>query len=150
MRAHRTHRAYGRALAASALLLALAGCGGSRSGPGLDPDAPRGLLITSEELEATGASTVWEALRIKVRFAVFTTDSQGQPGSIRARGRSSIQRAEGMLVYVDHVPLTDIRMLDGMPVTRVERIVVLRGPDATTFFGTNAGDGVIQIFTRNR
>ena len=140
----------GAAAAACVTLLALGACTGSAPAPGSDAQAPRGLTITAEELAETGANTVWEALRATVKFAIFTTDAEDRPTGIRTRGRSSVQRAESMLVYVDNVPLADIRMLHDMPVSRVERIVVLRGPDATTFFGTNAGDGVIQIFTRTR
>ncbi|HSW28628.1 MAG TPA: TonB-dependent receptor plug domain-containing protein [Longimicrobiales bacterium] len=136
------------AVAACILSLGLVGCGGAGAGP--DPNAPRGLVITAEELAGTGAYTVWEALRAKVKFAIFATDAEDRPTGIRTRGRSSLQRQESMLVYLDNVPLSDLRMLQDMPVSRVERIVVLRGPDATTFFGTNAGDGVIQIFTRSR
>jgi outer membrane cobalamin receptor len=140
----------GSAAAAACVILALGACTGSGPAPGADAQTPRGLVITAEQLQATQANTVWEALRATVRFAIFSTDAQDQPTAIRTRGRSSVQRPESMLVYVDNVPLSDIRMLQDMPVTRVERVVILRGPDATTFFGTNAGDGVIQIFTRTR
>ncbi|MDP2958707.1 MAG: Plug domain-containing protein [Longimicrobiales bacterium] len=138
------------AVAVLGLAVATTGCGGARTAPGGDPAVSGGYSITSEELAATGASTVWDALRLKVRFATFITDSEGRPNSIRTRGRSSVQRPESMLVYVDRTPLPDIRLLDALPLSRVERVVILRGPDATTFFGTNAGDGVIQIFTRIR
>ena len=138
------------AVAALAITAAAAGCVGTGPEPGGGPDVSRGYFITSERIAATGASTVWDALRLTVRFATFTEDRDGRPSSIKARGRSSIKSEERMLVFVDHVPLADIRLLDDMPVTRVERIQVLRGLDATTFFGTNAGDGVIHIFTRNR
>ena len=136
------------AVAACVILLALGAC--AQPAPGSDAQAPRGLVITAEDLAETGAYTVWEALRAKVKFAIFATDAEDRPTGIRTRGRSSLQRQESMLVYLDNVPMSDLRMLQDMPVSRVERIVVLRGPDATTFFGTNAGDGVIQIFTRTR
>jgi outer membrane receptor for ferrienterochelin and colicin len=32
----------------------------------------------------------------------------------------------------------------------VERIVIMSGIEATTYFGTNAGDGVIHIITKGR
>lgn len=140
----------GNASVTWALLLGLAACGGGLPGPGPSADAPRGEVISAEDLEATGASAVWDALRIAVRFAIFTTDGQGRPNGIRTRGRSSVQRPESMLVYVDRVLLSDLGLLADIPLSRVERIVVLRGPDATTYFGTNAGDGVIQIFLRTR
>lgn len=141
---------HGIAVATLVLTVVTAACAGTGPEPGSDPAVSGGYSITSEELAATGASTVWDALRLKVRFATFITDSEGRPNSIRTRGRSSVQRPESMLVYVDRVPLPDLRLLDDMPPSRVERVVILRGLDATTFFGTNAGDGVIHIFTRSR
>ena len=145
--AHPRHRI---TVATLVLTVANAACAGTGPEPGADPDVSRGYFVTSEEIAATGASTVWDALRLAVRFATFSEDRDGRPGSIKARGRSSIASEERLLVFVDYAPLADIRLLDDMPVTRVERIQVLRGPDATTFFGTNAGDGVIHIFTRRR
>jgi len=134
----------------AAALAATAACGGASTIPGPDPDPPRGEVITPEDLEGSSASTVWDALRFKVRFAIFATDGQGRPSGIRTRGRSSVLRPESMLVYLDRVLLSVLGVLADIPLTRVERIVVVRGPEATTYFGTNAGDGVIQVFLGTR
>ena len=114
------------------------------------PSASRGYLITSERLAATGASSVWEGLRRTVRFAAFRTGRDGRPGGIQARGPSSMALEDGMKVFVDYQPLANIRILDDLPIAQVDRIQILSGLDATTFFGTDAGDGVILIFMRAR
>lgn len=136
-------------VAGLAVLLLIAACATAAPG-GFDADAPRGKVITAEAIAKTGASTVWDALRLTVRFATFTTDSDGRPGSIRTRGQSSISHDDRMLVYVDRVLLADIRLLGNMDASAVERIEVLSGIEATTYFGTNAGDGVIHIVTKHR
>ena len=130
------------------LLLVVAAC--APPGGSLDPNAPKGEVITAETILATGATTVWDALRLTVKHAMFTTSGSDEPGAIRARGKSSIQLDDRMLVYVDYMPLSDLRLLQGMSVRSVERIEVLSGIEATTYFGTNAGDGVIHIITRTR
>ena len=131
------------------LLLVVAACAPSTGGS-LDPNAPKGEIITAEAILATGATTVWDALRLTVKHATFTTSGSDEPGAIRARGKSSIQSDDRMLVYVDYMPLTDLRLLQGMSVRSLERIEVLSGIEASTYFGTNAGDGVIHIITRTR
>ncbi len=132
------------------LLLATAACAPPRTDSSLDPNAPRGEVITAEDIAATGANTAWDALRATVRFASFTTAGGDKPGAIRVRGHSSVESDDHMLIYVDQMPLTDIQLLRGMSVQSVERIEVLSGIEATTYFGTNAGDGVIHIITRGR
>lgn len=102
-------------------------------------------------------------------MAVMT--SGGTPGSgarIRLRGNVSVAMSNQPLVYVDGVrlrsdgypdsslptenvvrgpnssntPLNDINPSD------IERIEIIKGPAATTLYGTEAAVGVIQIFTK--
>ena len=97
--------------------------------------------------------------------------SSGQAGSgsqIRLRGNASVALSNQPLVYVDGIrmrsdayprnappsgnvlrgpndvpsPLNDIDPSD------VERVEIVRGPAATTLYGTEAATGVIQIFTK--
>ena len=97
--------------------------------------------------------------------------SAGMAGSgakIRLRGSASVALSNQPLVYVDGIrirsdgyprnvpafgervrgpndtpsPLNDINPAD------IERVEVIRGPAATTLYGTEAATGVIQIFTK--
>ncbi len=52
-----------------------------------------------------------------------------------------------MPIYIDRVKLTNITILASLPARDIERIQVINGLEATTYFGTNAGDGVILIHT---
>ena len=85
----------------------------------------------------------------------------GAAGRITLRGSNSISVSDHPLIYVDGVrifsgaantsptsasqqydPLSNIRPQD------IERVEVVRGPAATTLYGTEASGGVIQIFTK--
>jgi outer membrane receptor protein involved in Fe transport len=97
-----------------------------------------------------------------------STGMVGSGAKIRLRGSSSVALSNQPLVYVDGVrirsdgypknspqfgersrgtndtpsPLNDIDPSD------IERVEIVRGPAATTLYGTEAATGVIQIFTR--
>ena len=102
---------------------------------------------------------------------VSVSDGAGRVGSgqqIRLRGTGSISMSNEPLIFVDGVrvrsegyprgvassssgarspnvtpnPLNDINPAD------IERIEIIKGPAATTLYGTEASAGVIQIFTR--
>lgn len=89
--------------------------------------------------------------------------NSGQPGtggSIRLRGVNSVSQGNNPLIYVDGVrvfngrtptnvggrqyssPLNDIAAED------IDHIEIVRGPAATTLYGTEASGGVVQIFTK--
>jgi len=67
---------------------------------------------------------------------------------MRRRGRSSIILNDAPVVMVDGVRLSDFRNLDQIPANTIDHIVVMRGIDATTYYGTNAGGGVVLIVTK--
>lgn len=93
----------------------------------------------------------------------------GQGKQIRIRGNSSMVLPNQPLVYIDGVrmmegafpsdvfdqstivppagPNITTSPLDLVSVGDVERIEVIRGPAATTLFGTGSSNGVIQVFT---
>ena len=91
----------------------------------------------------------------------------GEAAIIRLRGITSTSQGNAPLVYVDGVRVAS----SGLPLNRgtdqnfrssnsfqtsfgdidpsnIERIEVIKGPAATTLYGTDAASGVIQIFTK--
>ena len=138
------------ACAGGAPLVFAASCSPPLPAGATDPNAPKGEVITAEAIAEANASTAWEALRRTFRRVTYVTDAGGRPAAIRARGRSSLRFNDGMLVYVDEMLLSDISILAQMPASTIERIVIMSGIEATTYFGTNAGDGVIHIITKGR
>jgi len=137
-------------LSTAVCVLVAAGCSPPLTQSAGEAGSPKGEVITAEAIAAAGAGTVWEVLRRTYRKVSYVTDAGGRPAAIRVRGRSSIRFNDGMLVYVDDTLLADIAILGQMPASTVERIVVVSGIEATTYFGTNAGDGVIHIITKSR
>jgi outer membrane cobalamin receptor len=129
-----------------ALSALIAGCGikPRPSTPNLDA----GTIITDEEIAETGARTMWEALQRTVKYTRFQESGTGSPERIRRRGSSSIVLSDDMPIFIDHVRVLEIKVLSSMPARDIERIQVLNGVYATTYYGTNSGDGVILIRTR--
>lgn len=136
------------AVACVALVTLAAACSTirGRTSDGVDPNA--GTIITSAMIEQSGARTMWEAVRRTVRFTVFTESGFGEPERIRRRGASTMVLREDMRVFLDGLEVHDVRILDEYPAVEIERIQVLTGIHATTYFGTGATDGVIVIATR--
>ena len=87
----------------------------------------------------------------------------GQPGAggtIRLRGVSSVSQGNSPLIYIDGIrvfggrtptnvggrqftsPLNDVAAED------IDHIEIVKGPAATTLYGTEASGGVLQIFTK--
>ncbi len=131
------------ALAAATLLQ---GCG-IRPRAAL-PDANAGKVVTREEIAESEATTMWEAVQRTVRYARFQESGRGDPERVHRRGSSTILLNEDMPIYIDHVRVRDLGLLASLPAGDIERIQVLTGVHATTYYGTNAGDGVILIHTR--
>ncbi|MDX1647152.1 MAG: TonB-dependent receptor plug domain-containing protein [Longimicrobiales bacterium] len=111
------------------------------------PNEGRASIITREQIEKTGARTMWEALSRSVRYVRFQESGLGQPERIRRRGESSIVLSDDMPIYIDQVQVRQIQVLASLPARNIETIRILNGVDATTYYGTNAGDGVILIET---
>jgi outer membrane receptor protein involved in Fe transport len=134
-------------LAAVGVAFTLA-CAGHRTKP--DWLAPPGTrFITAEQIQASGAKTAWEALRLTVPLYKFRDANRGTPGRIDSRGRSSVLLADQPRVLLDGTDLTEFGVLGQMPATDLESIEVLSGIEATTRYGTNATKGVIILRTKS-
>lgn len=101
-------------------------------------------VITAEEIEARGITTVQDALRAVPGVAV--NSSGGNFTQVRIRG------GEGnhTLILIDGVEAAggdSEYILSGLETANIERIEVLRGPQSV-FYGSNASAGVINIITR--
>lgn len=118
--------------------------------------------VSAAELDSHQASTVENFLRGRIAGLSMLGNS-GQPGAgatMRLRGNHSILQESRPLIYVDGVrvysgfgPTTGGSMQAGSPLSdidpaQIERIEVLKGPAATTLYGTEAANGVIRIFTK--
>jgi outer membrane cobalamin receptor len=130
------------------LLLALTVCRHGTGGRGASPTPDGRRVVDQEAIERSGARTAWEALQRTVPFFTFRTGARGRPTRVEHRGRSSIVLRDQPLILVDGVEVMDVTALGGMPAADLLDIEVLTGVDATTYYGTNASNGVIRIRTK--
>ena len=122
-------------------------------------------VITPKQLEASATNRLDQILQAQlpgtqVRF------SSGQPGTasmIRSRGPVSANFSTTPVIYVDGVRIDNLNTSSGLsldtggaqsssipdiPTENIERIEYIKGGAATTLYGSDAANGVIQIFTK--
>jgi len=124
------------------------------------------VSIDERELEVSSSNRIDELLQSKIPNAQFRM-TNGQPGSssiIRARGVISAFNNSTPVIYVDGVRVDNLNTaselgggstsgaatsaLSDIPVDNIERIEFINGGAATTLYGSDAANGVIQIFTK--
>jgi len=110
-------------------------------------------VVEREEIEASGARTLQEALRALP--GVHLADEQGnafqQDLSLRGFTVSSVTGlAQGISVFLDGVrvnePAAEEVNFDLLPLTEVERIEIVHGPAG--IFGRNTFGGAVHVVTR--
>ena len=83
----------------------------------------------------------------------------GEGARIRIRGSASLSQLNEPIVYVDGIRIDRSAVqnfngqgnpsrLDDIPPESIERVEILKGAAAATLYGTEASNGVIQIFTK--
>ena len=130
-----------------AIALTLGACGSAREPTVVDRSANT-ILITAAQIEASGATTAWDAVRRAAPQVETVETGGGRPVSMRRRGRASIQLSDAPLVILDGVRLTNWRDLDLVPATTVAMIEILNGIDGSARYGQNAVGGVIVVYTK--
>ena len=104
-------------------------------------------VITREEIEQAGQSTVEQLLARQPGIDVVTNGGPGANSSIFIRGANS----NHTLVLIDGLRSGSVSggamAFSRIPLAQIERIEILRGP-ASSLYGADAIGGVIQIFTR--
>ncbi|WP_099865508.1 TonB-dependent receptor plug domain-containing protein [Pararhizobium haloflavum] len=104
-------------------------------------------VIDRDDLERSQARYVADALRGVPGFAVTRSGSYGSQTQVRVRGAE----ANHLLVLIDGVEASETATgefdFGSLVVDDIERIEILRGPQST-FWGSNALAGVVNIITR--
>lgn len=128
--------------------------------------------ISAKELEDAPVSSLHDVLQGRAA-GIQVLPSSGTAGtgaSLRMRGMTSISQDNEPVVYVDgvrvdrfddqafvvngttqsltHIGGQDQSRLSDFSPDEIERIEVVKGAAATTLYGTQAANGVIQIFTK--
>jgi TonB-linked SusC/RagA family outer membrane protein len=104
--------------------------------------------VTDEQLQQVPGQSALVALEGKIA-GVRLVPTSAQPGgevSLRLRGATSIGGRQDPLIIVDGVitrfGLSDVSGQD------VERVEVVKGAAASSLYGSDAANGVVQIFTK--
>lgn len=114
------------------------------------PSKARGVLITQEEIQASGARDAWEAIRKNVNHLRFTEDADGDPTWIGAhRGSTSFVQQDAILLVVDGTLMGSASYLQHIPARTVAWIQILSGHEGTARYGIAAGNGVVVVQTRS-
>ena len=113
--------------------------------------AGEAVVISEKEIAEAGARSVAEVLAARggVRFTSTSGNPAGGSAHLRGFGENSASR---VLVLVDGRPINRADMASiswlEVPVSRLERVEILRGPQ-TARFGDNAVGGVIHLITKD-
>lgn len=105
-------------------------------------------VVSADQLKETPSVTPLGGLAGKVP-GVQVLAGSGEPGAppaVRLRAATSLTGTQDPLVIIDgtvsHFTLADINSED------IERVEVVKGAAASSLYGSNAANGVIQIFTK--
>jgi len=120
-------------------------------------------LDASDVLEVTPVTSVSQLIGQRAP-GVQIQPSSGQVGAgapIHIRGISSLSLASTPLIYIDGVRMDSrhgqgpgarggapVSRLDDLNPEDIESIEIIKGPAASTLYGTEASNGVIQIITK--
>ena len=104
-------------------------------------------LITREQIEQAGHSSLAQILQAQPGIQVTTSGGLGTVASVFMRGTNS----DHIVVLVDGLRMSSATLgttaFQNIPPSQIERIEIVRGP-ASSLYGADAIGGVIQIFTR--
>ncbi|MEK7726795.1 MAG: SusC/RagA family TonB-linked outer membrane protein [candidate division KSB1 bacterium] len=120
--------------------------------------------VNSSQLENAPITTLSEVLQGR-EAGVSVLPSSGVVGEgarIRIRGSSSLSQSLEPIVYIDGVRMDNSggfagvgaggggvpSRLDDINPNAIERVEILKGAAAATLYGTQASNGIIQIFTK--
>jgi len=118
--------------------------------------------ITSAEIQIAAVTDFGDILQGRTA-GVQINDAGGQVGTgsiIRIRGNNSLTQGNDPLIYIDGIRMESggigdsdeaaavPTVFDMINPNDIDRIEIVKGPAATTLYGTEASGGVIQIFTK--
>ena len=116
-----------------------------------DLEVPASVRVyTAEDIENTGASNVFEALKF-TEGMVFGSQGPGGQSMGNMNGDIVLRGMEkGTIVLLNGVPLnlSGTTTLENLPVGAVERIEMVKGNGAV-LYGSQASGGVINIITKS-
>lgn len=105
-------------------------------------------IVTSEDIDRQRPRSIQDIVRLAVPTAVaFDLPSRPDRTALSVRGASSLTDPGVMKVLIDGV---EASVFGSTPIdpASIERVEIVRGPQAATLYGSDAVAGVVQIFTK--
>lgn len=106
-------------------------------------------VITARDVERKQATSVTELLRGEIPGVMALSERlYSNSDLIFVRGNASDGTRDLIKIYIDGVEVahpTNLAMIDPKIIDRIE---VVRGPQASVIYGSEAASGVLQIFTK--
>src|SRR5687767_4501158 len=115
-------------------------------------------VVTAKQIEERGITRIDQLFRgdIPGLFAMnlgsgalldeVTMFSRGATAGGRSVGTE--RGTNPIKTYIDGVEMSDYKYMSQIDPASIERIEILTGPQASTIYGSNAINGVMQIFTK--
>ena len=106
-------------------------------------------VVDGDQIAQQGFRHLDQAIRMYVPTALaFDNGTAAEQENISVRGATSLASGSPIKVYVDGIEVAsdDFSMIDPASVDRIE---IIRGPQAATLYGSDAIGGVMQIFTKH-
>lgn len=105
--------------------------------------------ISADKLPATPTADIGSALVGKIPGAQISqiNGSPGSPTNILLRGINGVITGTAPIILVDGVEVR-ATSLESLDLSNVERVEIVQGPAASTIYGAQGANGVIQLFTK--
>lgn len=105
--------------------------------------------ITADKLPQAPSASIDQALVGKIAGAQIssTNGSPGSPTQILLRGINSIRGGTAPMILIDGLQVASTG-LENLDLNSIERVEVVQGPAASTIYGAQGANGVIQLFTK--
>jgi outer membrane receptor protein involved in Fe transport len=106
-------------------------------------------VVTAEDIQRQSITRVDQLFRTSIPGAMsWDQGTSDYTNSISVRGTNSlIGGANSIKIYVDGIEAAS-NLFTMVDVNSIDRIEVIRGPQASTIYGSEASGGVMQIFTK--
>jgi outer membrane receptor protein involved in Fe transport len=106
-------------------------------------------VITGDELEQKGYQRVDQVFRGDIPGAIaWDLSSADWHSLVAVRGASTITADPSIKTFIDGVEVANPTYIATIDPNSVDRIEIIRGPQASTLYGAGALSGVMQIFTK--
>jgi outer membrane receptor protein involved in Fe transport len=107
-------------------------------------------VLTDEEIHRPSRNRIDQLFRGEVPGVVGYDNGASALGLVvYVRGSASLDDSNLLKVYVDGIEAPANFLVSGIDLSSIERVELLRGPQASTIYGSNASGGVLLLFTKN-